>query len=70
MANMLRGGKDNQKKVRKLVTPIDPDKSNNFLNGKRKWRQMHRALPYLASGLSQLEDSNGNWVSIAFILAK
>jgi hypothetical protein len=34
MANMLRGGKSNQKKVRKLVTPIDPDTSNNFLNGK------------------------------------
>ena len=52
MANMLRGGKGNQKKVRKLVMPIDLDTSNNFLIGRGKWRQMHRALPYQHQAVS------------------
>jgi hypothetical protein len=36
MANMLRGGKNNQKKVRKLATPIDPDTPKNFLIGEAR----------------------------------
>jgi len=36
MTNMLRGGKNNQKKVRKLATPIDPDTPKNFLIGEAR----------------------------------
>ena len=95
MTNMLRGGKSNQKKVRKLVTPIDPNTPNDFLteearasfyslkeafadavsthhfNPNRKTKIETDASGFAISGiLSQLDESTGNWVPVAFYSRK
>jgi transposase InsO family protein len=95
MTNMLRGGKNNQKKVRKLVTPIDPNTPNDFLteearasfyslkeafadavsthhfNPNRKTKIETDASGFAISGiLSQLDESTGNWVPVAFYSRK